>query len=152
MAWSPNADGSKHCTLCGDDFRPPRSCSCSHQSTAVPGEVRVGDFEKMLERAAAIGIHDRVTLAAQLLDRLRKSDRQAKFYLKRTRICLDEGRDADAVKWASLAEQSSGRGDKIARAYYAVVSDTERRAELERRERMAEGFLVAAPKPQRGIV
>ena len=56
--------------------------------------------------------------------------------------------DSAAVKWAALAESAYGRGDTIARALYTIVADRERRADLERQERLAEQAL--GKKPARG--
>lgn len=162
MAWSTNADGSKTCALCGaEGFRPPRSCNCPRTSTLAPGEVRLGDMEQMTERAKALGMLDRLGLEKHLANRIHRADREGKLYRARAEKCIEQGvermgpdgpvaGDADgaAVKWAALAESAHGRGDKIARALLSVVADRERRADLERQERLAEQAL--GKKPARG--
>ncbi len=160
MAWLTNADGSKHCTTCGDDFRPPRSCACPHRSTATPGDIRLGDMEQMTERAKALGMLDRLGLEQHLADRIVKADKQADAYRRHMRRVLKRGlvkmgpdgpmeADADgaAVKWAGLAEQASGRGDKLARALHVIVADREGRADMERQERLAEALRTGALPP-----
>lgn len=162
MAWMPNGDGSRTCTVCSDTFRPPRSCSCPHTSTLAPGEVKLGTFEQMTERARALGHHDRLWLEEHLIGRVERADREARQYRKQARRILKAGivkmgpdgpvdgdSDSAAVKWCALAEQASGRADKIARALHGVVSDRERRAEVERMERLAEQALGG--KTKRGV-
>jgi hypothetical protein len=158
MAWQTQADGTIHCTTCGADFRRPRSCSCPHTSTLAPGDVKLGTAEQMTIRAAALGMLDRLGLEKHLAKRIDRADREARAYRKQAARILDAGvvkmgpegpveadRDAAAVKWAALAEVASGRGDKLARALHAVVSDRERRADLERQERLTE---AAQGKPK----
>jgi hypothetical protein len=147
-------DGTRSCTTCGETFRSPRSCSCpqSHASTLAPGDVKLGTVEQMTLRAKSLGMLDRLGLEEHLAKRINRSDREARFYRKRALQIIEEGvvkrivqdgeerlidvdRDAAAVKWAGLAEVAAGRGDKLARALHAVVSDRERRTDLERRER-----------------
>ena len=162
MAWQTNADGSKRCTLCDANFRPPRSCNCPHEATRAPGEVVLGSMESMTAQAKALGLLDRLGLEQHLADRIGKADREANAYRRHAKKCLDQGverngpdgpiaadADAAAVKWCALAESARGRADKVARALLSVVSDRERRADLERQERLAEAALGKA-KPTRG--
>lgn len=115
-------------------------------------------MESMTAQARAEGLLGRLGLERHLTERMRKADKQAKYYLRAMRKCLDQGvermgpegpvaadADAAAVRWAALAESASGRADKIARALHTLVADRERRADLERQERIAE----AATKPTR---
>lgn len=107
----------------------------------------------MTEQAKALGMLDRLGLEQHLADRVRKADNMAKHYLRAARKCLAQGvermgpngpvaadADAAAVKWAGLAENASGRGDKLARALHMIVADREQRADLERHERNTEAL------------
>ena len=120
----------------------------------APGDVPIGTVEAMTEAAHAVGILDRAGLARHLVERMRKADKMATAYRRRMRQVIKDGvvklgadgpveadSDSAAVKWAALAEQASGRGDKIARALFAIVADSERRAELDRREELAKAAL-----------
>lgn len=118
-------------------------------------------MESMTEQAKALGMLDRLGLEQHLVERIRKADREANAYRRAARKCLDHGvermgpegpvaadADAAAVKWCALVESARGRADKVARALYTVVADRERRADLERQERLAEQAL--GKKPARG--
>lgn len=160
MAWQPRADGLTYCTLCETEFRRPRSCACPHDATRAPGEVRLGSMESMTAQAKALGMLDRLGLEKHLAERVTQADRRSRLYLARAKRCLKHGvekmgpdgpvaadADAAAVKWAALAEQASGRADKVARALYACVRDREERADMERQERLAEIAVGKTPPP-----
>lgn len=164
MAWQPRADGLTYCTLCETEFRRPRSCACPHDATRAPGEVRLGSMESMTAQARELGMPDRLGVERLLLARIRRADAVASKYRLRSGTVLKRGAvrmgregpvDADEEKvaqgWDALAEQARNRGDKAARHLYSAVIDRERRADLERQERLAEkvtGKSKAAPPPQ----
>lgn len=150
MAWQQNADGSTTCDKCKTTFRRPVSCSCP-RITVNPTLVPYADMERLTAAATAEGMLDRLGLERLLADRVRKADREADAYQRLARRALKRGvvrqgpdgpidgdEHATAQKWAALAESARGRGDKTARALHIVVADRERRADLERRERLAE--------------
>lgn len=92
----------------------------------------------MTEQAKALGLGDRLGLEKHLANRIRRADSEARNYLRFMRAAIERNDEQNAHKWAALAESARGRGDKVARAYFDVVTDRERRADLERRERLAE--------------
>lgn len=147
MAWTPNPDGTKHCTTCGVDFRPPRSCSCPQAVTAPGGAPSLGVMEELTARARAEGLLDRLGAERALANRIRKADREARLYLDAMRRAMQRDDETNAQKWAALAESARGRADKIARVLWAIISDRERRADLERRERLAQPLA----KPARAV-
>lgn len=145
---------------------PPRACGCRSRGATehAPGDVRVGSMESMTKQARELGMLDRLGLEQHLANRIRRADNQAKAYRRRMDQVLEQGiertspegpvagdADAAAVKWGALAEQAYGRGDKLARALHMVVSDRERRSDLERRERLAEMATANVKRPVRGV-
>lgn len=119
-------------------------------------------MERLTAQARAEGMLDRLGLERMLADRVHRADREAKFYRARALKIIEQGvvkmgregpvdgdADAAAVKWATLAENARGRADKVARALYGIVADRERRADLERQERVADR--VQRPTPTRAV-
>ncbi len=166
MAWLQNSDGSYDCTACGAvSFRPPRSCSCPRTLVTAP-TVDAGEMMRLSVQAKAEGLLDRLGAERLLAERLLKSDREAEAYGRAARRALKRGvvkmgpegpveadADATAQRWFTLKEQARSRGDKMARALLGIVTDRERRTDLERRERLAESAMgPARPKvSQRGV-
>lgn len=161
MAWHALPDGSKHCDVCNVEFRAPRSCACPHVSPSMQADSRLGPMETLTAQAAAEGLLDRLGVERLLMARIRSADKVAKHYRTRSALVLERGAvrmgregpiDADEDKtaqgWDALAEQARNRGDKSAGRLTAMIYDRERRADLERQERLAEQAL--GKKPARG--
>lgn len=138
MAWQTRSDGTGYCTTCKNVFRPPHSCTCPRSSTVMMAAVEPGQMERLTAQARAEGMLDRLGSERLLTKRILKADREHRFYRKAMERAIERGDEQSAVKWAALGESALNRGDKLARHLLAVVSDRERRADLERRERGVE--------------
>lgn len=161
--WYTNADGTMGCRECRvASFRMGTGqCNCP-RSTTVAAPQQPGEMERLTAEAEAAGLPGRLDLERLLMARVRSADKVARYYRLRSGKVLERGTvrmgregpvDADEEKtaqgWDALAEQARNRGDKAAGRLYTLVADRERRADLERRERLA-GNLPAARPQSRG--
>ena len=160
--WTPNGDGTSRCADCAlASFSPAAGhCNCP-PSVGAPttGDTR-GTMERLTLIAHADGMIDRLGVERLLAERILRADKDARFFVRLAKRALErgvvvQGRDgpidadanATAQKWCVLAESANNRGDKAARALFTVVTDRERRADLERREVLAAGALGKPARP-----
>lgn len=121
-------------------------------------------MERLTAQAAAEGMLDRLGVERLLAARVRSADQVAVKYRNRSKIVRDRGAvrmgregpiDADEEKvaqgWDALAESARSRGDKAAGRLYTVVADRERRADLERHERMTADLRGKSKASSRGV-
>ena len=162
--WKPNGDGTSSCADCEvASFSPATGehCKCPPSVVAPTTGSERGQMERLTLIAHADGMIDRLGVERLLASRILRADKDARFYIRLAKRALDRGAvaqgregpvDADenavAQKWCVLAESANNRGDKAARALFTVVTDRERRADLERREALAAGAMGKAPSPK----
>lgn len=160
MAWTETPDGRVTCEH--GSFAKGRSCpTCSAAGTLVNPPKPPGEYELLCEDAEALGMPGRLGVERLIMRRIRQADEVAKRHRRRSAIVrkrgavrmgregpIDAEEDKTAQGWDALADQADNRGDKLARALQAMVTQREHYARLERQERLAESIGGNRPRGQ----
>ena len=154
MPWITDETGRLHCTECRKFVAPGRSCECAATGAIeVVASFNAGEFERLSveQRSLNIPLLTRAGIEAEMARRVIAADKEATNYRRAMKRVLKVGAvklgpdgpcEADSERlaqgWGALCEQARNRADKAVRDLFGAVSDRERRAELERRERLVQ--------------